>query len=85
MASEDCGAEDLAQMARLAADEAESKGYDVYVVFFDKDDDPNSSAAEFLEGLVRGAGRFHRTPRADELVDLVPELCFRARDLQLVM
>ncbi len=42
-------------------------------------------AANFLEGLVRGAGRFHRTPNADELVDLVPELCFRARDLQLVM
>ena len=79
----DCTHDDLREMARRAADEAEEKGYDIFVVFYDEERD--DAAAEFLEGLARGAGRFHRTPRADELVDLVPELCFRARDLQLVM
>lgn len=79
----DCSASDLAQMAVLAADEAEEKGYDVFVVFYDENND--DVAAEFFESLVRGAGRFHRTPRAEELVDLVPELCFRFGDLQLVM
>jgi hypothetical protein len=75
-------------MANLAADEAESKLYDVYVVFYEGDypNDPEVEVvANFLEGLVRGAGRFHRTPKSAELVDLVPEFCVRLGDLQLVM
>lgn len=79
----DCDYDDLVQMANLAADEAEEKGYDVFVVFYD--DPPDDDAAEFFQGLVRGAGQFFRTPNADELVDLVPELCVRVGDLKLVM
>jgi hypothetical protein len=81
----DCSPENLRDMAKLAADEAESKGYDVYVVFFDKDDDPNSSAAIFLEGLVRGTGQFRRTPNSAELEEMMFELCTGFMDLQLVM
>ena len=54
-----CSDGELAQMANLAADDADDKGYDVFVVFYDEDND--DTAAEFYEGLVRGAGRFHRT------------------------
>jgi hypothetical protein len=83
-----CKSTNLAHMANLAADEAEDKGYDIFVVYLEDENLSNAkieAAAAFFEGLVRGAGRFHRTPNADELVELVPELCFRARDLQLVM
>jgi hypothetical protein len=79
----DCSVGDLAQMANLAADEAGDKGYDVFVVFYDETND--DTAADFYEGLVRGAGRFHRTPNSEELVDLVPEFCVRLGDLRLVM
>ncbi len=78
-----CSNGELAQMANLAADEAGDKGYDIFVVFYDEDND--DTAAEFFEGLVRGAGRFHRTPNSEELVDLVPEFCVRLGDLRLVM
>ena len=78
-----CSDGELAQMANLAADDADDKGYDVFVVFYDEDND--DTAAEFYEGLVRGAGRFHRTPHSEELADLVPEFCVRLGDLRLVM
>jgi hypothetical protein len=78
-----CSSAELAQMANLAADEAESKDYDVFVVFYDEDND--DVAAEFFEGLVRGAGQFRRTPNSEELEDMMFELCTGFMDLQLVM
>lgn len=78
-----CSNPELAQMAVLAADEAESKGYDVYVVFYDEDND--DEAAEFFQGLVRGSGQFRRTPNSDELEEMMFDLCTSLTDLQLVM
>jgi hypothetical protein len=78
-----CSNGELAQMANLAADEAESKDYDVFVVFYDENND--DVAAEFFEGLVRGAGQFRRTPNSEELEEMMFELCSGFRDLQLVM
>ncbi len=78
-----CSDNELAQMANLAANEAESKGYDVYVVFYDEENDDD--AADFFEGLVRGAGQFRRTPNSDELDEMMFDLCNSAIDLQLVM
>ena len=78
-----CSDGELAQMANLAADEAESKDYDVFVVFYDEDND--DTAAEFFEGLVRGAGQFRRTPNSDELEEMMFELCTGFMDLRLVM
>ena len=71
------------QMANLAADEAESKGYDVYVVFYDEENDDD--AADFFEGLVRGSGQFRRTPNSDQLDEMMFDLCNSAKELQLVM
>ncbi len=70
-------------MANLAANEAASKGYDVYAVFYDEDND--DVAAEFFEGLVRGTGQFKRTPNSDELEELMFDLCRNFMDLQLVL
>ncbi len=78
-----CSNAELAQMAVLAADEAESKGYDVYVVFYDEEND--DIAAQFLASLVRGAGQFRRTPNSNELQDMMFELCTNLRELKLVM
>jgi Putative Tad-like Flp pilus-assembly len=78
-----CSNAELAQMAVLAADEAASKGYDVYVVFYDEDN--NDEAAEFFESLVRGAGQFRRTPNSDELDEMMFDLCTNFTDLKLVM
>jgi hypothetical protein len=83
-----CKSTNLAHMADRAADDAEDKGYDIFVIYLEDENLSNAkieAAAAFFEGLVRGAGQFFRTPNADELVELVPDLCFRARDLQLVM
>ena len=79
----DCSNADLVQMAILAADEAEGKGYDIYIVFYDEDND--DEVAEFFEGLVRGDGQFRRTPNSDELEDMMFELCTVFTELQLVM
>lgn len=79
----DCSDGDLAQMANLAADDAASKGYDIFVLFYDEGND--DAAAAFFEGLVRGAGEFRRTPNSDDLEDMMFELCSGFRDLQLVM
>lgn len=83
----ECNEAHLDQMANLAADEAERKGYDIFVVYFENDPDDIvvEHTAEFFEGLVRGNGEFFRTPDPSELVELVPDLCHRARALQLVM
>ena len=78
-----CSDNELAQMANLAAAEAASKGYDVYAVFYDEDND--DGAANFFEGLVQGNGQFRRTPDSDELDEMMFELCNSLRDLQLVM
>ena len=78
-----CNNSELSQMANLAADEAEAKGYDVYVVFYDEDN--NNDAADFFEGLVRGTGQFRRTPNSDELEEMMFDLCASFKDLQLVM
>jgi len=78
-----CSDGELAQMAILAADEADSKDYDVFVVFYDEENDDD--AAVFFEGLVRGAGQFRRTPNSDELEEMMFELCTGFMDLQLVM
>ena len=67
----------------LAANEADSKGYDVYVVFYDETND--DVAAAFFEGLIRGSGLFRRTPNSDELDEMMFDLCTSAMDLQLVM
>ena len=53
------------------------------MVFYDEDND--DVAAEFFEGLVRGAGQFRRTPNSEELEDMMFELCTGFMDLQLVM
>ena len=79
----DCSSNELAEMANLAANEAASKGYDVYAVFYDEDND--DVAAEFFEGLVRGTGQFKRTPNSDELEELMFDLCRNFMDLQLVL
>jgi len=78
-----CNNKELAEMANLAANEAEAKGYDVYVVFYDEDND--DKAAEFFEGLVRGAGQFRRTPNSEDLEEMMFDLCTSFTDLQLVM
>ena len=78
-----CSPANLRQLANRAANDAEQKGYDIFVIYYEETTD--DIAAEFLEGLVRGAGQFFRTPDPTELVELVPDLCFRARDLRLVM
>ena len=69
-------------MATLAANEADSKGYDVYAIFYDEDND--DVAAAFYEGLIRGSGQFRRTPNSDELDEMMFELCTSFMDLQLV-
>ena len=79
----DCSDGELAQMANPTADDADDKVYDIFVVFYDQDKD--DTAADFYEGLARGAGRFHRTPNCEELADLVPEFCVSFGDLRLVM
>jgi hypothetical protein len=78
-----CSDADLREMATLAADEAESKGYDVYVVFYDEDND--DEAAEFFQSLVRGSGQFRRTPDSEDLEEMMFDLCTSLTDLQLVM
>ncbi len=79
-----CDNSDLEWMANLAANEASDKGYDVYVLFYDEDDD--AGAALFFEGLVRGTGKFRRTPNSEELDDMMFDLCTNQfGGLQLVM
>ena len=78
-----CSNGELREMAVLAADEAESKGYDVYVVFYNETNNPNPE--RFFEGLVRGNGQFRSTPNSDELDEMMFDLCNSFRDLQLVM
>ena len=78
-----CSNSELAEMANLAADDAESKDYDVYTIFYDEDND--DTAAAFFEGLVRGNGQFRRTPDSDQLDEMMVELCNTFKDLQLVM
>jgi len=80
---ENCDKPDLELWAERAANEAEEKGYDIFVVFFDKNYD--DGAAKFLEGLVRGAGQFRRTPTASELEELMFDLCTNFMELRLVM
>jgi len=78
-----CNNRDLEAMANAAADEAEAKGYDVYVVFYNETNNPNPE--RFFEGLVRGNGQFRSTPNSDELDEMMFDLCNSFRDLQLVM
>ncbi len=78
-----CSSSELAEMANLAADEAESKGYDLYAIFYDEEND--DVAADFYEGLIRGNGQFRRTPNSEELDEMMFELCTNFMDLQLVM
>lgn len=78
-----CSDSELAEMANRAADEAESKGYDLYAVFYDEDNDDD--AAEFYENLVRGSGQFRRTPNSEDLEEMLFDLCTNFKDLQLVM
>jgi hypothetical protein len=78
-----CNNSELQQMANLAADEAFGKDYDVYVLFYDENND--DAAAAFFEGLIRGSGQFRRTPNSDELDELMFDLCTSFMDLQLVM
>jgi hypothetical protein len=78
-----CNNSELEQMANLAADDAEAKGYDVYVVFYDEMND--DVAATFFEGLIRGTGQFRRTPNSEDLEEMMFDLCTSFMDLQLVM
>lgn len=78
-----CDNTELKQMANAAADEAAAKGYDVYVLFYNEDND--ASAEAFFQGLVRGSGKFRSTPNSDELDEMMFDLCNSFRDLQLVM
>ena len=77
-----CSSNELGQMANLAADEAAAKGYDVYTIFYDEEND--DVAAAFYEGLIRGAGQFRRTPNSEELDEMMFDLCNSITDLQLV-
>ena len=80
--------DNLDKMANRAADEAESKGYDVYVVFYEGDYRGKVDVevtASFLEGLVRGAGQFRRTPIPAELEEMMFDLCTNFMELRLVM
>jgi hypothetical protein len=77
-----CSSDELGQMAFLAANEAAAKGYDVYAIFYDEDDD--DIASDFYEGLIRGSGLYRRTPDSDQLDEMMFDLCTNFRDLQLV-
>ena len=78
-----CSSTELRAMAIEAANEADAKGYDVYAIFYDEEND--DVAAQFYEDLVRGSGQFRRTPNSDELDEMMFELCTGFADLELVM
>jgi Flp pilus assembly protein TadG len=78
-----CSSTELRAMAIEAANEADAKGYDVYAIFYDEEND--DVAAQFYEDLVRGSGQFKRTPNSDELDEMMFELCTGFADLELVM
>jgi len=78
-----CSSSELAEMANLAANEAESKGYDLYAIFYDEDND--DVASDFYENLVRGSGQFRRTPNSEDLEEMMFDLCTNFTDLQFVM
>jgi hypothetical protein len=79
----DCSSSELGEMATLAANEAFSKGYDVYAIFYDEEND--DVASDFYESLIRGSGQYRRTPNSDELEEMMFDLCNSLMDLQLVM
>ena len=78
----DCTNADLEAMAVQAADDAWAQGIDVYTVFFDDSNDDN--AAAFLESLVRGEGKFFRTPDPDQMSILMFEICTENVGISLV-
>ncbi len=48
-------------------------GISVYTVFYDEND--NDSTAAFFEGLVRGDGLALRTPDAEDLPEMLFQIC----------
>ncbi len=78
-----CSDNELGQMAILAADEAFSKGYDVFAIFYDEEND--NTASDFYESLIRGNGTYHRVPNSEDLEEEMIDLCGKASVLQLVM
>ncbi len=73
---------DLERLAQDQADIAAGQDISVYSVFFDDNDD--TTAALFLESLVRGDGVFRRTPDPSELTDLLFGICADNLALRLV-
>ena len=70
-------------MAILAADEAFTKGYDVFAIFYDEEND--DTASDFYESLIRGNGTYHRVLNSEDLEAEMIHLCGKASVLQLVM
>ena len=68
-----CDVSDLERIAVEQADAADALGISVYTVFYDEDD--NDSTAAFFEGLVRGDGLALRTPDAQELPEMLLQIC----------
>ena len=60
-----CSDSELADMAYAAADVAAAKGYNIFVIFYDEEND--DVASEFFEGLIRGTGTYRRTPNSEDL------------------
>lgn len=77
-----CSDNELKEMAERAADEAAALGYDIFVLFYDENNDDQQAA--YIESLVRGRGKFARTPDADELDEMIFDLCENIRGVELV-
>ena len=68
-----CNVSDLERIAVEQADAADALGISVYTVFYDENND--DSAAMFFENLVRGDGLALRTPDAEDLPELLFQIC----------
>jgi hypothetical protein len=68
-----CDVFDLERIAVEQADAADAMGISVYTVFYDENDD--DSTAAFFEDLVRGDGLALRTPDAQDLPEMLFQIC----------
>jgi len=68
-----CDVSDLERIAVEQADAADALGISVYTVFYDEND--NDSTAMFFEDLVRGDGLALRTPDAQDLPEMLFQIC----------
>lgn len=72
----------LKNLAKAQADSAWSKGYHIFIVYFDNDG--NTTAKDFVKSLIRGEGVFLSTPDPEELPDLLSSICGNLVNLRLV-